>query len=82
VDFSIQIALEANLASHVAFKCWRKDNLVYVETELGLQVAFFDSLETYFRAVARENLTTEIFLCLRTLMGLEPPIERIYPKLY
>ena len=81
VDFSIQIALEADLASHTAFKCWHEANLVSIETELGLQVAFFVSSETCFRTMARGDLATKIFLCLRTLMGLEPLSERIYSNL-
>ena len=33
VNFSIQLALEADLASHTAYRCWREASLVYVETE-------------------------------------------------
>ena len=81
LNFSIQIALEADQASHAAYRCWCETNLVSIETELDLQVTFFVSSETCFRVMAREDLTTKIFLCLRKLMEPEPPSERICSNL-
>ena len=75
-DYSIQKSSKADLALHTAFRCLREASLVSVETELGSRVTFFISSETCFRAVARGDLATEIFLYLRALIRLEPPSER------
>ena len=48
-----------------------------METELGPQVTSFISSETYFRAMARGDLTTEIFLYLRALVGFGPLREKL-----
>ena len=84
MDFAIQIALEAVLASRAAHRCWREVTRVSIETKTdfkevclasheavsGLQMAFLVLSKTYFSTVVRGDLITEIFLCLRTFGGL------------
>ena len=77
LDFSIQRAFGANLASHLACKYWSKVNSVSIEVELGQYIAFSVYSGTYFRAMARGDLTINIFMCLRTLVGLEPPSREV-----
>ena len=67
-DFSIQRALEADLALRPACKCWSKVDLISIEAELGQQMAFYVPSGTCFGDMARGDLTTEIFLCLRALI--------------
>jgi len=81
MDFSSQIALEADLASYTVYRCWREATLTSVKTELDPQMTFFISSGTCFRAVVRGDQATEIFLCLHALMGFETPSLRICSNL-
>ena len=46
--------LRVNLTLHAAYRCWHKAILVSIETELGLQVTFSISSETYFEQWLKE----------------------------